>query len=66
MVKQLNELSIKFYMGKREIKMKKMIFFAVCIMGILYIRRKEIDEIIEYFSVDYEPTDKQPIMWDCE
>lgn len=53
-------------MGKRGNKMKKMIIFAVCIMGILYIRKKEIDEIIEYFSVDYEPTDQQASLWGCE
>ncbi|WP_255887536.1 hypothetical protein [Staphylococcus xylosus] len=41
-------------------------FFTVCILGILYIRRKEIDGIIEYFSVDYEPTDQPKILWDTE
>lgn len=46
--------------------MKKIVFLAICIMGILYIRRKEIDEIIEYFTVNYEPTDQKEILWDIE
>ncbi|MGW7954895.1 hypothetical protein [Staphylococcus xylosus] len=46
--------------------MKKLTLLIIFIIGILYIRRKEMNEIIEYFSVDYEPTDQQRISWDLE
>ncbi len=34
-------------------------FLAICIIGILFIRKKELNEIIDYYSVDFEPTDQQ-------
>lgn len=46
--------------------MKKTVLLIIFIMGILYIRRKEMNEIIEYFSVDYDPTEQQGISWDLE
>ncbi|MEB8121761.1 hypothetical protein NGH46_06475 [Staphylococcus xylosus] len=46
--------------------MKKTGLLIIFIIGILYIRRKEMNEIIEYFSVDYDPTEQQGISWDLE
>ncbi|MDG0818972.1 hypothetical protein M4L90_03575 [Staphylococcus equorum] len=46
--------------------MKKTGLLIIIIIGILYIRRKEMNEIIEYFSVDYDPTEQQGISWDLE
>lgn len=46
--------------------MKKTVLLIIFIIGILYIRRKEMNEIIEYFSVDYDPTEQQGISWDLE
>lgn len=46
--------------------MKKTGLLIIIIIGILCIRRKEMNEIIEYFSVDYDPTEQQGISWDLE
>lgn len=46
--------------------MKKTGLLIIIIIGILYIRRKEMNEIIEYCSVDYDPTEQRGISWDLE
>lgn len=34
--------------------MKKVLFFTIVLFGVIYIKNKEIDGIIEYYSVDNE------------